>query len=171
MVTPDGTPDPVTEAAYRALAPRPMVPNPGMAARRIPRPSPGHATAHQAEPPATQERDVRGVQRVTLHRLCPTCGTPMAARTKGRCTSCERQRSRDRRASSHATQTRNTSQWQRIRTAARARDRGCTHGHHGDCHGRLEVHHIVPLEHGGSNDLSNLVTLCRAHHEQAEALF
>jgi len=29
----------------------------------------------------------------------------------------------------------------------------------------LHAHHIVPLSRGGSNDMSNLVTLCRACHE------
>ena len=35
-----------------------------------------------------------------------------------------------------------------------------------DCgrRGRLEVHHIRPLESGGTNDLGNLQTLCRACH-------
>jgi phage terminase large subunit GpA-like protein len=28
----------------------------------------------------------------------------------------------------------------------------------------LEVHHVVPRERGGSNDLANLVTLCSACH-------
>lgn len=28
----------------------------------------------------------------------------------------------------------------------------------------VEVHHIVPVSEGGSNDLSNVVTLCPNHH-------
>lgn len=28
----------------------------------------------------------------------------------------------------------------------------------------LEVHHIVPVAKGGTNDPSNLITVCRAHH-------
>ena len=30
--------------------------------------------------------------------------------------------------------------------------------------GRLEVHHVKPLQEGGTNDLGNLTTLCRGCH-------
>lgn len=30
--------------------------------------------------------------------------------------------------------------------------------------GRLEVHHVVELAHGGTNDMNNLGTRCRACH-------
>ena len=30
--------------------------------------------------------------------------------------------------------------------------------------GRLEVHHVLELAHGGTNDMNNLNTLCRACH-------
>ena len=33
--------------------------------------------------------------------------------------------------------------------------------------GRLEVHHLEPLHKGGSNDVGNLVALCRSCHIQA----
>jgi hypothetical protein len=32
------------------------------------------------------------------------------------------------------------------------------------CHTNLDVHHIVHREHGGTNELGNLITLCEAHH-------
>jgi hypothetical protein len=32
------------------------------------------------------------------------------------------------------------------------------------CHSNLDIHHIVHREHGGTNDLSNLTSLCEAHH-------
>jgi hypothetical protein len=32
------------------------------------------------------------------------------------------------------------------------------------CHSNLDIHHIVHREHGGTNDLLNLTTLCEAHH-------
>jgi hypothetical protein len=35
---------------------------------------------------------------------------------------------------------------------------GCT------CHNNLDIHHIVHRERGGTNELSNLITLCEAHH-------
>jgi hypothetical protein len=31
-------------------------------------------------------------------------------------------------------------------------------------HANLDVHHITHREHGGTNDLWNLITLCEAHH-------
>jgi hypothetical protein len=32
------------------------------------------------------------------------------------------------------------------------------------CHTNLDIHHIVHREHGGTNDVSNLTTLCESHH-------
>jgi 5-methylcytosine-specific restriction endonuclease McrA len=50
-----------------------------------------------------------------------------------------------------------------IRQAVLERDHHtCTMvGHH---EGRLEVDHIIPQSRGGSDDMSNLRTLCRYHH-------
>ena len=53
-------------------------------------------------------------------------------------------------------------EWERIRQEVFDRD-----GHRcQDCRkaGRLEAHHVLELAHGGTNDLSNLKTLCRACH-------
>jgi 5-methylcytosine-specific restriction endonuclease McrA len=56
-------------------------------------------------------------------------------------------------------------QWQRIRKAVRARDgnacRNC--GASGDGV-RLSVHHWLPANLGGTDDMSNLVTLCSTCH-------
>jgi HNH endonuclease len=41
----------------------------------------------------------------------------------------------------------------------------------GNCNGTLGVHHRVPLADGGTNQLDNLLTLCRIHHEQVESGF
>lgn len=59
----------------------------------------------------------------------------------------------------------NTSRWQRTRARARARDGNACRMADPTCNGILSVHH---LERGGTDDLDNLVTLCRRHHEQAE---
>ena len=67
--------------------------------------------------------------------------------------------------------TRNSAAWQRISEIVRARDRVCVNASDGRCRRRLEVHHIVPLSHGGMNQLSNVALVRRAHHEQAEAAF
>lgn len=53
--------------------------------------------------------------------------------------------------------------WPELATEARRRDRGCVESS-SECTGALQVHHRVPLSQGGSNDLSNLETLCEFHH-------
>ena len=62
----------------------------------------------------------------------------------------------------------NAKRWQRARRACFARDgyrcRDCQHA------GRLEAHHITPLDAGGAPyALDNLATLCRACHIQRHA--
>ena len=55
--------------------------------------------------------------------------------------------------------------WAQIRRRALERDgRRCR-----ECGkaGRLEVHHALPLERGGNNDMANLLTLCRDCHLRA----
>ena len=32
------------------------------------------------------------------------------------------------------------------------------------CHSNLDVHHIVHRQHGGTNEMSNLIAICEAHH-------
>lgn len=60
-----------------------------------------------------------------------------------------------------------TGQWKRIRAAVRRRD-GNRCVHCGAEQG-LSVHHVVPARLGGTDDMSNLVTVCRAHHARLEA--
>lgn len=59
-------------------------------------------------------------------------------------------------------------EWERARKQALRRDQfrcqGCT-AHPGKTHGvDLQVHHIVPVSDGGTNDLDNLLTLCNSCH-------
>jgi 5-methylcytosine-specific restriction enzyme A len=106
---------------------------------------------------------------VTIVRLCPRSGVKKP--TAGPCDDCrrkgERERSRRRRATSPTVNVRNSRLWQRAREAAKQRD-----GHRcGGCglSSRLSVHHITPIEQGGEPfPISNLVTLCRRCHEDAE---
>ena len=37
-----------------------------------------------------------------------------------------------------------------------------------DCGSKIhvEVHHKIPISHGGSHSISNLITLCRKHHDK-----
>jgi 5-methylcytosine-specific restriction protein A len=59
------------------------------------------------------------------------------------------------------------SQWRKIRTRYVHKHPLCE-----EClkHGRFvpveEVHHIVPISEGGTNDESNLMSLCRSCHEK-----
>ena len=59
-----------------------------------------------------------------------------------------------------------TSAWRRVRAAVIARDGGaCV-----DCAAtgvRLEVHHVTPKRHGGTDDPTNLVSLCHPCHANA----
>lgn len=74
---------------------------------------------------------------------------------------------------------RSTAAWQDKRTEIKERDyylcQACLHGLYGTVrkinHEELEVHHIIPLEEDekGKLENDNLVTLCRRHHEMAEA--
>ena len=53
-------------------------------------------------------------------------------------------------------------QWGRLRRKALARDGyRCTRC---GAPGRLEVHHVIPVERGGGDDLANLMTRCRGCH-------
>jgi 5-methylcytosine-specific restriction endonuclease McrA len=62
--------------------------------------------------------------------------------------------------------------WHQARKAALQRDGSCTVALllGGECHGRLDVHHIVPRSAGGTDELDNLLVVCAAHHPQVEAL-
>lgn len=69
------------------------------------------------------------------------------------------------------------SEWSMARRKARRRNEVCQNCGAGDETARLEVHHIIPLrlfeqsdiaEKNDAHDLSNLVTLCRACHMEAE---
>ena len=55
--------------------------------------------------------------------------------------------------------------WEEIRQRALRRD-GYRCSIEGCPNTRLEVDHIVPLEEGGTDDLGNLRTLCRYHHQE-----
>ena len=111
---------------------------------------------------------------MTLYRLCARCGVKLDPRehgSRGPCPDCkrtaEREKSRQRRATSPSVKTRNSRLWQRARETAKQRDgyrcTGCGSS------SKLQVHHVVPIEQGGEPFLiSNLVTLCRTCHEKAE---
>ena len=61
------------------------------------------------------------------------------------------------------------------RHAVHARDRGqCTHVHPDGTRctqkRHVEIHHVIPVSEGGSNDPTNLSTLCWPHHDLAHQL-
>jgi len=101
-------------------------------------------------------------------RPCLDCGA-LTTHTSSRCTQHQRERGQQRRATSPQASIESTTTWQRIRTLARRRDNGCTQAHHGDCRGRLEVHHLQAISRGGDPyDLNNITTLCQHHHRTLE---
>lgn len=99
----------------------------------------------------------------------------MAGRSTGKCPDCmreyEREKSARRRATNPTARARDRAAWQHARNLARARDGGCIHRNTGTCNGELSVHHVLPLNLGGTHELANLVTLCRRHHEDHERGF
>jgi hypothetical protein len=54
--------------------------------------------------------------------------------------------------------------WKTISQSVLVRDDYCCRHGDGTCNGPLQIHHIRPLSRGGTNDLLNLLTLCRYHH-------
>jgi HNH endonuclease len=114
-----------------------------------------------------------------ISRICQDCGARIR---RGRlCSPCRRKRlARKETPAEHAERNRRLEQrqpevvaiwqspaWRRAAAAARARDGGCVVGH--GCAGKLEVHHVIPLNKGGDPvGLDNLVTLCSRHHRLVE---
>jgi 5-methylcytosine-specific restriction endonuclease McrA len=84
-------------------------------------------------------------------RTCLGCGTPITAGS--RCVQCKPARQR------------NGWKWSHLAAAARNRDgnqctvEGCTETTN------LQVHHRIPIRDGGTDQLSNLTTLCHTHHQ------
>lgn len=54
--------------------------------------------------------------------------------------------------------------WQQLRKMVLARDNHQCTELSSSCNGPLQIHHVVPLSKGGTNDPQNLVTLCFCHH-------
>ena len=89
---------------------------------------------------------------------------------------CRRQKDKKK---SEANSFRNTNRWIEKRKQIRERDKNlcqvCLTGRHDTTYKytyrELEVHHIVPINEDYSKrlDSDNLITLCRYHHEMAEA--
>ena len=106
-------------------------------------------------------------------KSCPYCGRlhPVGA-------VCQKKPNRARaKNESEAAVFRNTSYWRRIRETIRVRDRYLCRicldiGEWSPVADRyIEVHHIVPLSERIElcDDPSNLICLCKCHHEDAEA--
>lgn len=97
--------------------------------------------------------------------ICTVPNCPNVATARGRCPT--------HRLSALHGRDGSTRRWRKLRTQALRRDNyQCTisdaHGHRcttdaGDA-SKLEVDHIVPLAHGGSDTLANVRVLCRDHH-------
>ena len=54
--------------------------------------------------------------------------------------------------------------WEQLRDLILTRDHYECQESDGYCDGPLQIHHLVPLTKGGTNDLDNLLTLCFFHH-------
>lgn len=61
--------------------------------------------------------------------------------------------------------------WENTRARVIARDGGCSGRFLGGlCSEVIDVHHILPRDHGGTDDDDNLMALCHVHHPMLEAL-
>jgi 5-methylcytosine-specific restriction endonuclease McrA len=90
---------------------------------------------------------------MVLARICSACGAILSADTRGRCGRC----AKPHRSGSSRPEI-NTSEWQKLRRAARLRDGNrCVRCGSAE---RLSVHHAVQ----GSNLLDDLLTLCSRCH-------
>ncbi|MFB6199036.1 MAG: HNH endonuclease [Halobacteriaceae archaeon] len=70
-----------------------------------------------------------------------------------------------------------TKNWEEIRQKVLERDDYCcqfcglTEEEHSEKHGRgLSIHHVIPERDGGTNNMNNLVALCRSCHRTMEAV-
>lgn len=54
--------------------------------------------------------------------------------------------------------------WDLLRDQVLQRDNYECQENDGYCNNPLQVHHIMPLSKGGTNELTNLITLCKYHH-------
>jgi HNH endonuclease len=54
--------------------------------------------------------------------------------------------------------------WKQLRMVILERDNFKCQEENGYCSGPLQIHHIIELSRGGSNNPSNLITLCKHHH-------
>lgn len=107
-----------------------------------------------------------------MQKSCPYCGRihPIGA-------VCVKKPPRIRRRDeSDAASYRNTGNWRRTRDAAKRRDlyicRVCLdRGEWNPIYRYIEVHHIIPIAENEMlrDELDNLITLCKRHHEDAEA--
>jgi 5-methylcytosine-specific restriction endonuclease McrA len=105
---------------------------------------------------------------------CLGCGRNTRQRlTDGRCGECARKagRAHSQRANSRYS----NPAYRGARKMALVRDghrcRWLVRGRRCEATAGLTAHHIVPIHFGGKHTVDNLVTLCGAHHEQAEREF
>ena len=107
---------------------------------------------------------------MTITRLCPNCGTPLAAGVlRGRCPDCKREQDQAKNKRRTAARcARSTGRWQAVRAQAIRRD-GNRCSNCGSTE-ELEGHHIRPLAKGGSAySLDNVITLCASCHQQKDS--
>jgi len=55
-------------------------------------------------------------------------------------------------------------EWLQLRSSILERDNFSCQEEDGFCNGPLQIHHIIELSKGGSNNPNNLITLCKYHH-------
>jgi 5-methylcytosine-specific restriction endonuclease McrA len=104
---------------------------------------------------------------VEQRKMCNRGHIYTPATRHGRCPVCAKDKQRY--AEDPHRQALSSPGWQKTRRAVRKRDGNRCVYESDECNGQLEVHHLVSVRRGGALfDMTNLVTVCRAHHEVLE---
>jgi 5-methylcytosine-specific restriction endonuclease McrA len=105
-----------------------------------------------------------------VNTSCRQCGKIISRGSRGLCYECNKAKARQRETTRPSPRARGyDSAWERLAAEVKRRDGCCLWPGCGATE-NLQADHIVPMDRGGTNDMSNLQTLCAHHHGIKTAL-